>query len=202
MGVVYKAEDTKLNRTVALKFLPPELTRDPEAKQRFIQEARAASALDHPNICTIHEIGEADDGQLYIVMACYDGETLKRRIERGRCRSTEAMDIAIQVAAGLTRAHEAGIVHRDIKPANIMVTDRTRSRSSTSAWQSSAGETTADQDRHHPGHRGLHVPGAGRGELVDPRTDIWSLGVVLYEMLTGKRAFQERLRAGTGLLRS
>ena len=101
MGVVYKAEDTKLKRIVALKFLPPELTRDPEAKERFIHEAQAASALDHPNICNIHEIGETDDGQLFIAMACYEGETLKSRIAKGRLRIEEAVNLAIQVAQGV-----------------------------------------------------------------------------------------------------
>jgi len=98
MGVVYKAEDIRLKRTVALKFLPPALTTDPEAKERFIHEAQAASSLDHPNICNIHEIGETDDGQLFIAMACYDGETLKKNIERGPLKIEEAIDIAIQVA--------------------------------------------------------------------------------------------------------
>ena len=122
MGVVYKALDTKLNRHVALKFLPPELTRDDEARERFVQEAQAASALDHPNICTIHEIDSTPEGQMFIAMAFYDGETLKNWIERGPLGVDEALDIAIQVAQGLTKAHAAGIVHRDIKPANVMVT--------------------------------------------------------------------------------
>ena len=101
MGVVYKAEDTRLKRLVALKFLPPELTRDDDAKQRFVQEAQAASALDHPNLCTIHEIDETDDGQLFLALAYYDGETLKQRIARGPLPVEEALDIAIQLAQGL-----------------------------------------------------------------------------------------------------
>jgi len=132
MGVVYKAEDTRLKRTVALKFLPPELTRDPEAKERFIREAQAASSLDHPNICTIHEINETDDGKTFIVMACYEGQTLKDKIipqgmagaKDQRFKTEEAIDIAVQIAQGLARAHEKGIIHRDIKPANIIITDR------------------------------------------------------------------------------
>lgn len=112
MGVVYKAEDLKLGRAVALKFLPPELSHDEAAKERFIREARAASALDHPNICTIHEIGEADDGRLFIAMACYAGETLKKRIERGPLPIAEATRIAAEIAAGLARAHERNFRER------------------------------------------------------------------------------------------
>src|SRR5512139_4268569 len=115
MGVVYTAEDTKLKRIVALKFLPPELTREPEAKERFIQEAQSASAMDHPNICTIHEIGETKDGQLFICMAYYQGETLKDKIERGPLELDEVLDIVVQICRGLANAHERGIVHRDIK---------------------------------------------------------------------------------------
>ncbi len=122
MGVVYTAHDPRLDRQVAIKLLPPELTSDDTAKQRFLQEAKAASALDHPNICTIYEINETDDGQLYLVMAYYEGETLKERIERGPLALHEAVDIATQVGQGLSKAHAAGIVHRDIKPANLMVT--------------------------------------------------------------------------------
>jgi len=123
MGVVYKAEDTKLKRTVALKFLPPSFSLDEEAKQRFLNEAQAASSFDHPNICTIHEISETDDGQLFIAMAYYQGETLKKKIEKGPIKTEEAIDIVIQVAEGLRRAHNKGIIHRDIKPANIFITN-------------------------------------------------------------------------------
>ena len=122
MGVVYEAEDLRLKRTVALKFLPPGLTADPEARKRFIHEARAASGLDHPNICTIHDVDEMEDGGLYIAMACYPGETLKDRIARGTLAPADAVRIAAEVAEGLAKAHEHGIVHRDIKPGNIMVT--------------------------------------------------------------------------------
>ena len=122
MGVVYLALDPCLDRQVAIKVLPPDLTRDATAKQRFLEEAQAASALDHPNICTIHEIDETPDGQLYLVMAHYEGETLKERIARGPLALDDAVDIATQVGQGLAEAHGAGIVHRDIKPANLMVT--------------------------------------------------------------------------------
>lgn len=123
MGVVYRAEDTHLGRDVALKFLPPELARDREARERFTLEARAASALDHANICTIHDIDEDDEGRLFIAMAFYAGETLKARGASGPIGIGEAVDIAHQIAAGLERAHEGGIVHRDIKPANLMITE-------------------------------------------------------------------------------
>jgi len=123
MGVVYKAEDTKLDRTVALKFLPLHMLSDKEAEQRFISEAKAASSLDHPNICTIYEINETDDGQFYIVMGYYKGETLKKKIDSGPLQIETAINYATQIATGLARAHEAGIIHRDIKPANILITD-------------------------------------------------------------------------------
>ena len=123
MGVVYKAEDVRLNRTVALKFLPADLTRDPEAVQRFRNEAHAASSLDHPNICTIHEIDETEDSQFFICMAYYSGETLSNKIKRGVLEIDETLDIASQILEGLTEAHRHSIVHRDIKPANILVTE-------------------------------------------------------------------------------
>jgi len=122
MGIVYKARDNRLGRTVALKFLPPELTRDPEAKDRFFHEARAASALQHNNIGVVHEIVETEEGQLFIVMEYYEGETLKKRISRGVLPIADVVDIVAQAAAGLARAHKHGIIHRDIKPANMMVT--------------------------------------------------------------------------------
>jgi serine/threonine protein kinase len=123
MGVVYRAEDTRLERIVALKFLPASLSRDPVAKSRFMQEARAASALDHPNICNIHSIEETEDGQIFIVMAYYEGETVKQKLERGPLPLAEAVDIALRVVEGLARAHESHIVHRDIKPANVIRTN-------------------------------------------------------------------------------
>ena len=122
MGIVHKARDEKLGRHVALKFLAREMTRDEDARFRFGQEARAASALDHPNICTIYEIDSTDEGQMFIAMAYYEGETLKAKLERGALPVAEAVDVAVQVARGLAKAHDAGIVHRDIKPANVMVT--------------------------------------------------------------------------------
>ena len=118
MGVVYKAEDTKLQRQVALKFLPPNLTRDEEAKKRFIQEAKTASALEHANICTIHEINETEDGQMFIAMAYYAGQSLREKMESGRLEVDDALEITRQIARGLDKAHRKNIIHRDIKPEN------------------------------------------------------------------------------------
>jgi len=188
MGVVYKAEDMRLERTVALKFLPPELTRDPVAKARFLQEARAASALDHPNICTIHEVGETDDGQLFLVMTCYDGETLKRRIEHGALPLDEALDIAKQIAQGLAKAHRLGIVHRDIKPANIIVTTDGIVKILDFGLAKLAGAAGLTRAGFCLGTPAYMSPEQARGE-VDHRTDLWSLGVVLYEMVTGSAPF-------------
>ena len=123
MGVVYKAEDTNLDRTVALKFLPQHLLLDEEAEKRFISEAKAASSFDHPNICTIFDINKTDDDQLYIAMACYNGKTLKKKLEDNPLKINEVVDYSIFIAEGLQRAHKAGITHRDIKPANIFITN-------------------------------------------------------------------------------
>ncbi|HYH45117.1 MAG TPA: protein kinase, partial [Thermoanaerobaculia bacterium] len=188
MGVVYKAEDTRLGRTVALKFLPPALSLDPEAKQRFLQEARAASALEHPNVCTIHEVGETADGRLYLAMPCYDGETLRQRIARGPLPVAEAADIAEQIARGLGKAHRQGIVHRDVKPANLMVTaDGVVKILDFGIATLTGSAATPDA---HAGTPSYMSPEQARGEEVDARTDLWSLGVVLYEMLAGHRPFR------------
>jgi serine/threonine protein kinase len=123
MGVVYKATDLRLGRSVALKFLPPDVTRSAEAKQRFIREAQSASSLDHSNICTIYEFDETDDHQLFFAMAYYDGQTLSAKLESGAMTVEQALDVAIQVCRGLGKAHQKGIIHRDIKPANLMITN-------------------------------------------------------------------------------
>jgi serine/threonine protein kinase/Tol biopolymer transport system component len=190
MGIVYKAEDLRLARVVALKFLPPELTRDPEAKVRFLQEARAASALDHPNICTVHEVGETDEGRLYLSMPCYDGETLRRRIERGTLSIDEATDIAQQIAKGLAKAHRGGIIHRDIKPANLVITSDGVVKILDFGLAKLVGAAALTRTGSSVGTPAYMSPEQARGEDVDHRTDLWSLGVVLYEMVTGRRPFR------------
>ena len=189
MGVVYKAEDTKLKRTVALKFLPPELMRDTEAKERFIQEAQAAAALDHPNICTVHEIDETDD-KTFIAMSYIEGYSLKDKIRAGALEIDEALEIAIQVAEGLKEAHEKGIVHRDIKPANIMLTKKGQAKIMDFGLAKLAGGIDLTKTATIMGTIAYMSPEQAKGEKVDYRTDIWSLGVVLYEMLTGELPFR------------
>jgi serine/threonine protein kinase len=190
MGVVYKAEDTKLKRTVALKFLPSQWISDPEARERFIHEARAASALDHPNICNIHEIEETDDGRMYIAMAYYEGESLREKIKRGPLEKNETLDIAVQMAQGMAKAHQKGIVHRDIKPANVLITNDGVAKIVDFGLAKLAGQARLTREGATIGTVAYMSPEQARGEAVDQRTDIWSLGVVLYEMLSGCLPFK------------
>jgi serine/threonine protein kinase len=190
MGVVYKAEDTRLKRTVALKFLPAEMTRDAQAKERFVQEAQAASALDHPNICTIHQIDETDDGRTFICMTCYDGETLEERIATGPLSVEEAAGIAAQIAAGLAKAHAQGIVHRDVKPANVFLTGDGQVKIFDFGLAKLAGLSRLTRDGTAVGTAAYMSPEQTSGEDVDHRTDIWALGAVLYEMISGKLPFE------------
>jgi hypothetical protein len=188
MGVVYKALDTKLGRLVALKFLPPRLSHDNELKRRLSDEARAASALDHPNIVVIHEINETPDGDVFIAMAFHEGVTLRERIGAG-LPVNASLQIARQVASGLARAHEHGIFHRDIKPSNVIVAKDGVARiiDFGLAKSSDVTETTDGSTRGTP----LYMsPEQASGRAVDFRSDLWSLGAVLYEMLAGKPAFR------------
>ena len=189
MGVVYKAEDVKLKRNVALKFLPQDLTRDKTAKQRFIKEAQTASALDHPNICNIHEIDETDDGQLFICMACYEGETLKKKIEHGPLEIDEIIDIALQIAHGLAKAHSQGIVHRDIKPANIFITEDGQAKLLDFGLAKLVGKSSLTKTGTATGTVAYMSPEQASGEEVGYQTDIWSLGAALYEMISGRQPF-------------
>jgi len=190
MGRVYKAKDIKLKRFVALKFLPPDLTHDPEAKERFIHEAQAASALDHPNICTIHEIDETEDGQVFICMPYYEGETLKSKVERRPLKVEEAIAIAIQMVQGLVKAHEKGIIHRDIKSSNVMITKDGLVKIVDFGLAKLAEQTILTRTGSTMGTAAYMSPEQARGEAVDHRTDIWSLGVILYEMITGLLPFK------------
>ncbi len=210
MGLVYKAQDTKLRRLVALKFLPPELARDPQALERFQREAYAASALNHPNICTVYDVGESE-GQPFIAMELLEGETLEKRIGGRPLPLSELLDFAIQISDGLEAAHTRGIVHRDVKPSNIFVTSRGQCKildfglaklqdseasneAQTTTWRPGTGEEilpnlTLTRTGVAIGTAGYMSPEQIRGEKLDARTDVFSFGLVLYEMAAGRRAF-------------
>jgi serine/threonine-protein kinase len=190
MGVVYKAQDLKLDRVVALKFLPPHLSGNDEEKKRFIYEAKAASALDHANICTIYEIDETNDGRMFIAMAYYEGETLKKKVISNQLSVNRVIEIATQIAQGLAKAHAHGIVHRDLKPENVIITKDGVAKIVDFGLAKLTGHTRLTKDGTTKGTAAYMSPEQARGEDTDYRTDIGSLGVVMYEMLTGQLPFK------------
>jgi TolB-like protein/Tfp pilus assembly protein PilF len=189
MGVVYRARDLRLNRTVALKFLAPHMTADPTARARLLAEARAASVLDHPNVAVIHEIDETDSGQLYIAMACYASGTLRDRLRHGPLPVDAVVDVARQVADALSVAHAAGIIHRDIKPSNVLITPGGVVKL-VDFGISTHEEAELPEDSHLLGTVAYMSPEQTRGDPIDRRSDLWSAGVLLYELLTGERPFR------------
>jgi serine/threonine protein kinase/Tfp pilus assembly protein PilF len=189
MGVVYRAEDTRLKRTVALKFLSPQAVGTKEDKTRFIHEARAAAALNHPNICTIYEIDECE-GRSFIAMECVEGESLKARIQSGPLPLDQVIEIGVEIAGGLQEAHSKEIIHRDIKSANIMLTAAGRVKVTDFGLAKSPDRTQLTRSGTAVGTVAYMSPEQGRGDPVDFRTDIWSLGIVLYEMITGELPFK------------
>jgi eukaryotic-like serine/threonine-protein kinase len=189
MGVVFKAQDLKLNRLVAIKFLATDTTDDREFRERFLREARVASSLDHPNICTIYEIDEDEDHQLFMVMAYYEGETLGQKIQAGPLPMLTGLEYASQLLSGLAFAHESGIIHRDIKPNNLLITRRNELKILDFGLARLLEETAMTRPGRLQGTLAYMAPEQASGRDLDHRCDIWSAGAVVYEMLVGKRAF-------------
>lgn len=190
MGVVYKAQDTRLDRIVALKFLSNKISIDEEEKNRFINEAKAASSIEHNNICNIHSIEETDDGQLYIVMAYYKGASLQERIGRQPLPLEEFLNYAIQIAGGLEKAHKNNIIHRDLKPGNIVITEDDVAKIIDFGLAKAARHSLHTSPGTTMGTAAYMSPEQAQGSRVDHRTDIWSLGVLMYEMIAGQRPFK------------
>jgi serine/threonine protein kinase/tetratricopeptide (TPR) repeat protein len=199
MGVVYRAFDVKLERTVALKFLPEHLLYSEEEKKRVLREARTASSLDHVNIGVIHGFEETESGRVFIVMAYYEGESLLQKVQRGPVPLAEAVNIAIQVAEGLAAAHTGAVVHRDIKPANVLITKSGMVKIVDFGLARLAANAGSTQSISSGGTVGYMSPEQAMGKIVDQRTDIWSLGITLAEMLTGKHPFMRDSAAATVL---
>ena len=187
---MYKAQDLKLKRRVALKFLGADMFPDPNQGERFLREAMAASALDHPNIGAVHTIEESPDGRVFIVMPCYEGETLRKRMDRGRVSHQEAVDITLQTARGLAMAHERGVIHRDIKPSNLILTREGVVKILDFGLAKVQGTSDLTQAGTMVGTAAYMSPEQASAGMLDSRTDIWSLGVVLYEMLSGRVPFK------------
>jgi len=190
MGVVYRAHDTKLDRDVAIKFLPTHLSTDPEAEKRFIHEAQAASSIEHANICTIHEIDETNEGETFIVMPRYEGELLSDYNEKGRMPLEDSLSIVERIAGALAEAHDHGIVHRDVKPANIIIDPNGRPILLDFGLAKLSERTKLTRDGTTVGTVAYMAPEQAAGREVDSRTDMFSLGVILYEMVTGVRPFE------------
>jgi len=189
MGVVYEAEDLTLDRHVALKFLPPHLSSDVDARKRFIVEAKAASALEHPNIAAVFEIDESSGDQTFMVMPCYEGLTLRDKSKQGAVKVEEALDLVIQMASGLAKAHKKGIVHRDIKPANVFVTVDGHAKILDFGLAKLAGQTKLTRTGTTLGTTMYMSPEQSQGDEITPGSDVFSLGVLFYELLTGKLPF-------------
>jgi len=189
MGMIHKAKDTRLDRYVALKCLPPHLTVDNQNRERFLNEAKAVSRLDHPNICTLYDIGETDDKQLYIAMPCYDGYPLNKRMVNGPMPLNDTIAICLQIGEGLSAAHNNGIVHRDIKPANVIVTADNIVKILDFGVAKISGVNLTSTGVSL-GTVAYMSPEQLCGEAVDSRTDIWALGVMFYEMLIGQRPYK------------
>lgn len=189
MGIAYRAEDVKLKRSVALKFLPQHFVSSSELRQRFLIEAQAAAALSHPGICVVHEVGESEE-RPYIAMEYVEGETLQHRIDKGPLKAEEVLALAIQIAAGLQEAHGKGIIHRDIKSSNVMVTQKGQAKIMDFGLAKLLGGVSLTKSLTTLGTVAYMSPEQARGEELDGRTDIWSLGIVIYEMASGKRPFR------------